>query len=373
MKSRITIALGLIGAVLLQAGIAQGAGRWSQERANQWYQGLPWLVGCNFSPSNAINQLEMWQADSFDPKTIERELAWAQQLGFTSVRVFLHHIPFQQDAQGFLARIEQFLQIAERHNIGVMFVLFDSCWDPFPKPGKQRDPRPHVHNSGWVQCPGLDVLTDPARHDELEGYVKGVLTRFRADKRVHVWDLFNEPDNRNDSSYGRLEPANKHDLAFALLKKAYAWARQCDPTQPVTSGVWHGDWNKPETLSPMFQFMLNESDVISFHCYAKPEETKERVEALQRYNRPILCTEYMARPAGSTFENTLPYFKTQRVAAYNWGFVAGKTQTNYPWDSWKKTYTAEPPLWFHDIFRPDGSVYDAKEVELIKRTTGKGQ
>ncbi len=349
---------------------APAVGRWSVERAAQWGREHPWLVGCNYIPATAINQLEMWQADTFDPKTIDRELGWAQGLGFNSVRVFLHHLPWQQDREGFLRRMDEFLAIADRHGIGVMFVPLDACWDPFPKAGKQRDPRPHVHNSGWVQCPGAEILKDPARHDELEGYIKGVVGRFRGDRRVQVWDLFNEPDNPNTSSYGDREIPNKAEMSLALIRKAFAWAREARPSQPLTSGVWIGNWPDPAKLSPMERFQLEQSDVISFHTYAPLAEARKCVENLRRYDRPILCTEYMARPAGSTFDPILAYFKEQKVAAYNWGFVAGKTQTNYPWDSWTKTYTAEPPLWFHDIFRPDGRPYIPGEVDYIRRTTG---
>src|SRR5215213_6658052 len=152
---------------LLLAPPAPAAERWSEEKANQWYAGMPWLVGCNFSPSTAINQLEMWQADTFDLPTIDRELGWAEGLGFTSVRVFLHHLLWEQDREGFLKRMDRFLGIAERHQIGVMFVLFDSVWDPHPRLGPQRPPRPHLHNSGWLQSPGYEILRDPRRHDEL--------------------------------------------------------------------------------------------------------------------------------------------------------------------------------------------------------------
>ena len=79
----------------------------------------------------------------------------------------------------------------------------------------------------------------------------------------------------------------------------------------------------------------------------------------------------MARPAGSTFETHLPYFKEQNVGAYCWGFVAGKSQTIYPWDSWQKKYDAEPKLWFHDILRANGMPYDEQEVKLIRRLTAK--
>jgi hypothetical protein len=375
MKRRLDLALFII--LTLAAATAtprparsQESGPWPPDRAQAWAREHPWLVGCNYIPSTAINQLEMWQAETFDPATIDRELGWAEGLGFNSIRVFLHDLLWEQDAPGFLARMDQFLAIADRHKIGVVFVLFDAVWDPAPQLGRQRAPKPGLHNSGWVQSPGARVLADPARHDALRPYVVGVVGKFRADRRIHAWDLFNEPDNPNRSSYGRLEPPGKPDLALALLRKTFAWARSVEPSQPLTAGVWQGQLTDPDRLSPINRYMLTQPDVISFHNYRPLAELKRDVEALKRYGRPLLCTEYMARPAGSTFDPVLPYFKEQHVGAYNWGFVAGKSQTIYPWDSWQKPYAAEPPVWFHDIFRPDGTPYSAAEVAFIIRATG---
>ena len=350
---------------------AEQPGRWSVQQANDWYAKQPWFVGANFGPSTAINQLEMWQADTFDLKTIDRELGWAADLGFNSMRVFLHHLLWEQDSKGLLKRMEQFLDVCEKHNIGVMFVLFDSVWDPNPKPGKQREPKPHLHNSGWIQSPGKADLTDPSRHKLLEAYVKGVVRHFKDDKRVQVWDIWNEPDNINRPAYVKEEPPKKVELSLALMEKAFTWARDAKPTQPLTSGVWIGNWPDPKKLSPTEQFQLDNSDIITFHSYDPLDGVKKCVENLRRYNRPIWCTEYMARPRGSKFDPILAYFKEQKVGAHNWGFVAGKTQTIYPWDSWDKQYTAEPHLWFHDIFRADGTPYVKEEVEYIKRVTGK--
>lgn len=344
---------------------------WPRDKALAWQKQAGWLVGCNFIPSSAINQLEMWQAETFDPETIDRELGWAEGLGFTSVRVFLHHLLWVQERERFLDRAERFLAIAERHHIGVLFVLLDGVWDPFPKPGPQRAPKPHVHNSGWVQSPGVEILREPARHDELRDYVAGVVRRFREDRRVHAWDLFNEPDNLNRQSYGEHEPPNKAELALQLLEKTFAWAREAAPAQPLTAGVWLGTWEDEQALSPIERFMLEHSDVISFHNYGPPEEMRKCVRSLKRYGRPLLCTEYMARPNGSRFDPILGLLKEESVGAYNWGFVAGKTQTIYPWDSWEKPYTAEPAMWFHDIFRKDGTPFDPREVEFIRRVTGR--
>jgi hypothetical protein len=343
--------------------------RWTQRRAETWQRQKGWLVGCNFIPSSAINQLEMWQADSFDLETIDRELGWARSLGFNSVRVYLHHLLWQQDSQGFLRRIERFLQVAEKHQIGVMFVLFDSCWDPDPRLGTQRAPKPHLHNSGWVQSPGAEVLQDPAKQAVLREYVAGVVGRFRLDRRIDAWDVWNEPDNMNRPAYIEVEPPNKVELVLPLLQQAFDWARAANPSQPLTSAVWVGMWPDPNQLSATEQLQLNQSDVISFHNYTDLGSLQKCVANLKRYHRPILCTEYMSRGNGSTFDPHLAYLKSENVAAYNWGLVSGKTQTIYPWDSWTKEYKQEPPLWFHDIFRRDGTAYRQNEVEYIRQLT----
>ena len=354
------------------AAQAKGNGVWTVKQASEWEKKHGWRVGCNFTPAYAVNELEMWQANTFDLAAIDREMGLAEGLGFNSVRVFLHNMLWQDDSKGFLNRMDKFLGVADKHHIGVMFVLLDSCWDPFPKIGIQREPTPHVHNSGWVQAPGQEILKDPARYDSLRPYITGVLRRFKNDKRIDAWDLFNEPDNTNNSAYGTVELANKPDFALKLLTKEVEWARQVKPSQPLTMDVWYGGaWNDAANLNPMQKFSLDNSDVISFHCYDKPDDLKKRIDSLRRWNRPILCTEYMARPNGSEFEPSLEIMKAANVAAYNWGFVSGKTQTIYPWDSWKKTYTEEPPVWFHDIFLPDGSPYRPEEVAYIRRITGK--
>ncbi len=350
-------------------GADDSAQRWSEERAHEWQLKTGWLVGCDFLPSTAINQLEMFQTDTFDLQTIDRELGWAQSLGFNSVRVYLQDLLWQQDAEGFLKRLDQFLAVANKHRIGVVFVLFDSCWDPFPKLGPQRPPRPYLHNSGWVQSPGAEVLKNTAKQATLRDYVLGVVGHFRNDPRVHAWDVWNEPDNMNRPAYVNQEPANKVDLVLPLLKKAFAWAREARATQPLTSGVWIGTWPDPAKLSPTEQIQLTESDVISFHNYEGLASLKQAVHNLKRYHRPLLCTEYMSRGNGSFFDPNLGYLKSQGVGAFNWGLVSGKSQTIYPWDSWTKKYNSEPSLWFHDIFRSNGTPYRPEETAYIKAIT----
>ncbi len=344
--------------------------RWTIEKANNWYENQPWLAGCNYVPFNAINQLEMWQEATFDPETIDKELGWAEEIGFNTLRVYLHDKLWEQDAKGFLNRMDKFLEICQSHGIRPMFVLFDSCWDPFPKLGEQRAPQQGLHNSGWVQNPGAEILQDPTQYPKLEAYVEGVVGYFKNDDRVLAWDVWNEPDNTNDSSYGDKEPKNKHELVENLLAQVFTWVRNVNPSQPITSGIWRGDWSKDENFSPIQKIQVENSDIISFHNYNDGADFEKQLKSIQRFNRPLVCTEYMSRGNKSTFEGSMPIAKENNVGVYNWGFVAGKSNTIYPWDSWQKAYDSEPPLWFHDIFKPDGSPYKAEEIELIKSLTG---
>jgi Cellulase (glycosyl hydrolase family 5) len=368
-KSLLALAVLLVSALTTRAQQV----RWTEKEAADWYAKQPWLVGSNYIPADAINELEMWQADTFDAKRIDLELGWAESIGLNTMRVFLHDLPWQQDAAGFRKRIDTFLQIAAKHHIKPLFVLFDSCWDPQPRLGKQHTPTPGVHNSGWVQSPGAKALQDATQYPRLEAYVKGVVGAFAKDERVLAWDIWNEPDNGNGGSYQDSEPKNKNELVIALLPQAFAWARSAHPTQPLTSGVWKGDWSVADKLEPGAKIQLEMSDVISFHSYDKPEAFEKRVLSLQQYHRPLICTEYMARGNGSTFQGTLPIAQKYNVAAINWGLVAGKTQTYLPWDSWQHPYTdREPAVWFHEIFRTDGTPYSAEETALIRQITGRG-
>jgi len=341
--------------------------RWSAERARSWHAEAGWLVGCNFTPSTAGNQFELWQAATFDPATIDRELGFASGLGFNSIRLFLHDLLWTLDGDAFLGRIDEVLAIASGHGIGVMPVLFDGVWHPHPRPGPQPEPRPGVHNSTWVQGPGAAVLADPSRWDALRPYVEAVVERFGGDPRVQVWDLFNEPDQRNALPYAHLEIRRKSSKADGLLNRVFDWCEAIDPDQPLTAGVFTGVSGSVERVSALNRTMLSRSDVISFHCYSPRGRLEATIDHLAAYDRPMLCTEWLARPLGSTVD-LLEVFADRNVGAYCWGLVDGRTQTKYPWTSWVRPTTGDR-RWFHELFRDDGLPYDDAEAALIQRIT----
>ena len=372
-KSRFLAALISLGVFV--APTSAQTQRWSEQKANDWYTQQPWLVGSNYIPKSAINQLEMWQADTFDPEQVDKELGWAEGLGMNTMRVFLHDLLWQQDAAGFQKRIDQFLAIASRHHIRPLFVLFDSCWDPAPHLGLQHPPVPGIHNSGWVQSPGAKALADPAQLTRLKAYVQGVVGAFAKDDRILGWDLWNEPGSDQTENYPKTELKNGEKVALVavLLPEVFEWAREVNPTQPLTSGVYEVDTSADENaLEEIEKIQVRESDIITFHNYSWPESFKTEVAWLRRFHRPVLCTEYMARSVGSTFDGVLPIAKQEHVAAINWGFVAGKTQTYYPWESWDHPYIrSQPPVWFHEVLRSDGTPYRQAEVDLFRQLTGK--
>jgi hypothetical protein len=262
------IALSLVGVSLAQPP------RWTEKAANEWYAKEPWLVGSNYLPATAINQLEMWGAEPLDPAWVDTELTRAELLGMNTLRVFLHDLPWKADEGAFEHRIDRFLAMCDRHHIKPILVLFDSCWDPYPLMGTQHDPRPGIHNSGWVQSPGAAALMDPTQYDRLRRYVQGLIGNYRYDKRILAWDLWNEPDNTNNGSYAKLEPVNKKQLVLALLPKVFEWARAVDPLQPLTSGVWQGDWSAPINSARSRKSSSNKATSSRFTTTMPPRNLK---------------------------------------------------------------------------------------------------
>ncbi|MGI8599551.1 MAG: glycoside hydrolase family 2 TIM barrel-domain containing protein [Chitinophagaceae bacterium] len=332
------------------ATIAETKGSvWSIEKAHAWYKEHTWITGANYIPHTAINQLEMWQAETFDPQTIDRELGWAEDIGFNTMRVYLHSLAWKQNPQGFKQRVNQYLSIADKHKIKTIFVFFDDVWNPNPQLGKQPDPKPGIHNSGWMQDPGDPASRDSSNFPELERYVKDVMNHFKNDKRILLWDLYNEPGN-----------SGKRDTSLHLLTKVFQWAREVNPVHPISVGLWAWDFEKLNAIQ-----LLN-SDIITYHNYEDPQWHQRVIEILKASGRPMICTEYMARTRNNRFSNTLPLLKKHNVGAINWGLVEGKSNTIYQWDT-PVPDGSQPAEWFHDVFFRNGTPYRQDEINLIRK------
>jgi len=324
--------------------------RWTIERTDAWFSASGPLRGFNFLPRTAINSVEMWQSDTFDPATIVEELGWAADAYFNSARVFLPFVVWEADPSGFKDRLTHFLQLADKHRISVMPVLFDDCAFSGLEPelGPQGSPVPAVHNSGWVGSPGRRRQLDPAYLPALEAYVRDILTSYLADRRIVCWDLYNEPGN---SGMGM--------ESLPLLEAVFQWARAVDPQQPLTSGSW-----QHQPASPLNRVMFDNSDVISFHAYENALKTGQLIGNLALHGRPLLCTEWLHRINGNSYEAILPVFAASNTGWYQWGLVEGRTQTYLPWK--QNLLTAPLGLWQHDVFHADGKAYDEHEMALLR-------
>lgn len=337
--------------------------RWSESRAWNWYDDREWLVGCNYLPSTAVNPTEMWLAESFDPETIDRELGWANAIGMNTARVFLQYLVWEDDPKGLKRRLERYLDIADRHGITTMFVFFDDVAFSGDEPylGPQKDPIPNTHNSQWTPSPGHERALEPATWPRLAEYVEDVVEAFRDDDRVLAWDVYNEPGN-----------SDMGERTLGLLRESFDWVRAPDPTQPVTAGV-NWDPNRDEQN----RIGCERSDVISFHDYSEWSFTAERLERLESYDRPLLCTEWLARTRENDVRTHLAAYHDRGIGCYTWGFVNGKTQTHLPWNTAQTSIAEavedeETDVWFHDLLHANGTPYRPDEVDCFRELTGRG-
>lgn len=353
--------ISLVVALLFAGCAASPAERWSEEKASEWYEAQPWPVGCVFMPSYGGTPVEIWGKEYFRPDVVDRELALAEGLGFNVIRLFLCDIVWQDDPKGFMDRLEQTVQLADSHGLRILMTFFTNGGTiKNPYLGPQPQPVPGIHNSVWMSSPGKDIVNDPSRWPVIERYLKQVMKRYRKDPRIFAWCLYNEPEN------------TKGFDTLPFLKEVFRWAREVDPSQPLTSPMialptWRS-YNKD-----ISDFVLTNSDIISFHCYNSLPDCMRFVEYCEKYGRPVICSEWMARTRGSDYFSILPLFKEHKVGSFSYGLVNGKQQCQYPWnqivDDEPVPFTEEPAVWFHDLFRPDLTPYSEDEVRFIKDMT----
>jgi hypothetical protein len=361
---RLVFVISLLSAVVAFAQSSQ----WTPAHAKDWYAHQPWIIGANYIQSNTVNQIEMWQPETFDGDRVDLELGWAESLGINTVRVFLHELLWEHDSGALKSRMEKLLKIADKHKMRVIFVLFDSFGDPYPELGHQRQPKPGVRDSLWVQSPGAKGLIDPKQVESALNYAEELVLAFNIDKRILAWDVWNEPDNLNETSYPQSELPNKMEVVRALLPKVFQYARAGAPEQPLTSGLRKGDWSSTATLSPIEKIQIEKSDFISFQNYDGPQEFEKRVKWLQAFDRPVVCTGFLARERGSSIESILPIAMKYDVGALVGDLVQGKTQRWLPWDSWQNPYVGrEPAVWSQDLFGTTGQLYRKEEADVFHR------
>lgn len=350
------------------------AEQWSAQRANAWYQARPWIRGCNFMGSDCANRIDQWQEQGFAQRlaTADRELALAAQTGFNSIRIVLEFFVWQQQHDGFMERLEQYLQTAWKHGISCMIVFGNDCTTPKDENWRPQTLGPQTYDIGYhggrknsphgsFDGVGYSLLDEPALAAQHYEWVREIVQKYREDERVLLWDVFNEPGN-----------SHRKDLSLPHLQKFFALVREIDPIQPVSAGIWtfNGDF---AALPPIERYALEHSDIITYHNYGTYEQNIFVLKQLKKLGRPVINTEWLSRGCHNTVQEMFPLFYLEEVGCYNWGFVAGKYQTfepsNYAWEAYEKdpTFAYDFTKWMHDLYRPSLRPYDPREIELIQR------
>ena len=357
--------------------------RWTKADAGSWWRAQPWICGFNFLPSTAVNFLEFWHRDTYDPATIERELDWASAIGFNAMRVNLHYLVWKHDREGLLERIDRCLDIGARVGIRTVLCLLDDCGfgRAEPRYGPQPDPLPGVHNSRAVASPGRALVMNRSAWPDIETYVRDIVRTFRTDKRVLFWDLYNEPGNRMEfgpDTYSEFDDALLSH-SQALMAACFDWARVETPEQPMTVGAWLTPL--PTSMELPYQNMIDQqalslSDLVTFHAYSDSARTSQFVDYLATHDRPMACTEWMARSVDSRIVDQLSMLKRRDIGCFQWGLVKGRSQTHLPWPSGLMELLGkshEDGTWFHDLLDEHGQAYDITEIEVIRTLTSESR
>ena len=349
--------------------------KWSKERAWEWYNNRPWIRGCNYMSASCANRVDQWQSLHFDKylKETEAELKLMRELGYNSVRLILEYVVWEKEHDVFLKNFERYISLCNSYGISCMIVLANDCMPPktelwkMPSIGEQsydigyHGGRKHSQH-GRHNAPAPHYYLD--ENDSREKYfemVREIVSLYKDDARILMWDLFNEPGN-----------SNRRGITMPNLKRMLDEVRKINPSQPLTIGAW---WCGDDRCfnNEIDQFALESSDIITYHNYGKYEEHIQVIKYLKGLGRPIMNTEWLARCTGNTVFENFPLFYLENIGCYNWGFVAGKYQTYEPYEGHWQWYNDDKHAdidftkWFHDLYRPSHRPYDPRETELISR------
>lgn len=392
MGTRQVAKLATLALSLLAVGAASGerTGPWTKEKAWEWYGRQPWMRGCNYLPASAANYADMWQELGCEErfKEMDAEFALAEDTGFNVMRLIIAEQGFGiwlAEHDGFMARLERWLQMLDKHKMRAIILLGNDCSRPkeiwkMPKPGLQHfdwgyhGGRKQTQHGSFPNAIGYTVLDDPELNPKFYAMCEEVVTKYRDDKRIAFWNLWNEPGNNN-----------RGPLTMVNMRKLFELCWKIDPSQPLAADVWAQGYGMglPAGLKPdkrrddreAVQKLAGDlSDIISYHSYSPYEVQVRLIRNLRKhYGRPLVNTEWLARVVGCNVADCYPLFYLEKIGAVNWGFVAGKYQTYEPYEPMWKTIENgggrdwDMTKWYHDLYRPSHHPYDPKEINLIKR------
>lgn len=323
--------------------------------------------------ADCANRIDQWQSYGFEERleTTEKELTLMEELGYNAVRILPEFFVWNNEHDGFMKRFDRYLDVCAKHGMSCMVILANDCMPPkgarVDRLGEQTvDWGYHggrkVSQHGRFSDIGFHVLDDPETAPKYFEMVREIVETYKNDERINIWNVYNEVGN-----------SNRRDITLKNLKKILEIVRSIDPIQPLTCETWSLGTQSVEELPEVERYALEHSDLISYHSYSTYDINIQQIHTLKQFERPILCTEWLARCLHNNVQEMFPLFYLEKIGCYNWGFVAGKYQTTEPWNGLWQDYEKNPGLdidftkWFHDLYRPSFRPYDPKETELITR------
>ncbi len=324
--------------------------RWSKEKVQAYIDQFGVIKACNYVPAYCYNYMQMWY--DYREKTIKKEVAFAKDCDLNSFRIFLPLFAFQDGGKWDMVKknLRHFMDLCRDMEISIMLSFQPNYMkvDKGEEEGPYVDFKPGRHMNHWYY-PNADFDQMHKKTQVLDvvySFMEDIMDEYYEDTNIVAWDLWNEtwPEDRE------------------CLELIFSKAREINPMQPLTA-CWEA---------------FDISDVISFHNYVRPGgrdrygqkgslDFMEELERALSFQRPVLCTECLARSEGNTFESFLPFFSKHRIGFYFWGLCAGAAQYHFPWD-WPEG-SPEPKEWFHCILYPDGLPYREEEIRLLKAFT----
>lgn len=264
-----------------------------------------------------------------------------------------------------MERFERYIAFCHEYVMSAMIVLANDCMPPktelwkMPYVGEQQydigyhgGKKHSQHGSHSGPAPHFYLDDDKTRDNYFE-MIREIVSKYKDDERICIWDVYNEPGN-----------SRRRDITLPNLKAIFSIVREIAPSQPLTCGVWNISGDPNTALDEPQQYALDNSDIISYHCYKEYSEHVKIIKRLKKEGRPLLNTEWLGRCFNNDVFSLFPLFYLEKIGCYNWGFVAGKYQTYEPWEGTWEQYTENPSMnvdftvWFHDLYRPNHRPYN---------------
>ena len=356
--------------------------QWTEDEIWAWYKEHDWISGFNYVPSTSLGGM-LYVLQEYDHENVfqkvKKEIELAASLGLNSVRVLLPFYLWRKQHDTFFKNLDEFIELLDNNGMTMMPILFNDCTVPrsqYKEPilGPQPEPVPGFFdgtdaNSFDIETQtggniGYNEIDEPEMEPVVEQYVKELAARYGQDSRIIIWNVWNEIGN-----------SSREDLSLPMLRKVFAWLREMDVSQPLTSELWgaqvNGDsyytWlNDPHIFGEVDKVSVELSDIVTFHYYGDYYHSKLFIQYLRQFNRPLINTEWMHRPLGCYMETHLPLWKKEKIGSYFFSLVNGKPQMHIVWDFIKPYPSVDQKLWMHDLFHSDFTPYDEGEIACLK-------